>query len=153
MKNRDDDRAFVKALKAEIKKRGFGAQTELADKAGVSKSLINDIINGRTFGKVKTHQILASALGFQDFEAFLAEGRKIVKEEQLTQANISGYGDFLCCGEVPSLLEILIENRALRLELEQMRKELTMVQRSHDKTTKSSILTGREVDGEVLRSE
>ncbi|MDR1085643.1 MAG: helix-turn-helix domain-containing protein [Deltaproteobacteria bacterium] len=149
MKNRNDDRAFVKALKAEIKKRGYGAQTELAEKAGVSKSLINDIINGRTYGKIKTHQVLASALGYQDFESFLEEGRKIAKEEQLRQANYTEGREILGCGEIPSLLEILLENRALRLELEQIRKELALM--SHDKTAKSSLLSARENEKETLR--
>ncbi|MDR1576724.1 MAG: helix-turn-helix transcriptional regulator [Deltaproteobacteria bacterium] len=125
MKNRDDDRAFVTAFKAEVKKRGFGAQTELAEKSGVSKSLINDIINDRTFGKVKTHQSLAAALGYQDFDIFLEMGRKLAKEEQFRQARLASVsGESQWSGEVPSLLEILIENRSLRLELERIRQEL-----------------------------
>ncbi|MDR1609148.1 MAG: helix-turn-helix transcriptional regulator [Deltaproteobacteria bacterium] len=145
MKNRDDDRAFVLAFKAEIKKRGFGAQTDLAEKSGVSKSLINDIINGRTFGKVKTHKALALALGFMDFEGFLAIGRKLEQDER-TLARQATSNEALANPEAPTLLEILIENRFLRLELEKTRQELKYFRTLGGQTDKPALPPPAKID-------
>jgi transcriptional regulator with XRE-family HTH domain len=130
MKNRDNDRAFVEALRSILKQQGFGAQTELAAKAGVSKSHINDILKGRSFGKVKTHQALAEALGYADLESFLELGIQIIRENQLQTVLPADAGSLLDSGRMPTMLEILIENRNLRLQMEKMKKELELAQKN-----------------------
>jgi transcriptional regulator with XRE-family HTH domain len=150
MKNRDDDRAFVRAVKAEIAKRGFGSQTELAEKSGVSKSLINDIINGRTFGKIKTQLALTTALGYKSLEEIWEMGRRLAREERQSQTRAGSEGEFSGHGEIPSLLEILVENRALRIELGRLRRELEVLRGGDRTLADKTALTDPKTDPDAL---
>ncbi|MDR1871214.1 MAG: helix-turn-helix domain-containing protein [Deltaproteobacteria bacterium] len=124
MKNREADHAFVRAFRAEMERRGSGAQTTLAKRTGLSTGLINDILKGRTFGSLETQQSLAQALGHEILDDFLESGRRLAREECLNAIKSGNPPAFPTHLEIPSLLEILVENRALRLELEKTRLEL-----------------------------
>ncbi|MDR2141474.1 MAG: helix-turn-helix transcriptional regulator [Deltaproteobacteria bacterium] len=129
MKNRYKDRAFALAFKSEIQKLGFGGQTKVAKKSGVSKSMINDILNGRTFGSLETQQALVKALGYEDFKIFLELVPQPPEESQLTPLSSSEVDHR--SNDKDTLLEVLLENRALRQELERARQELQKFRRNY----------------------
>jgi transcriptional regulator with XRE-family HTH domain len=127
MKNREADHAFVRAFRAEMERRGSGSQTTLSKRTGLSTGLINDILKGRTFGSLETQQTLAQALGHDILDEFLELGRRLAREECLNAIKAGNPPAFPTHMEIPSLLEILVENRALRLELEKARLELEAI--------------------------
>jgi len=121
--NEVDDRIFfVAALKAELKKHGYGAQAELSKKSGVSKSLINDIVNGRTYGAERKRRALATALGYPDYEDFLNLGRKTMGKPLVKRTFEPSP---VPAENMPELLlELLLENRSLRIERDAKNQEI-----------------------------
>ena len=112
---------FMAALKAELEKRGHGFQSELAQKAGVSKSTVNDILKGRSSGSDHNRRAMATALGYLDYEEFLDIGRRLSGVKPLRgKSNKAGKST----AETPALVDLLLENRALRLRIDEQNKEI-----------------------------
>ena len=111
---------FVRALKKELGRLGHGGQAQVARASGVSKTLLSDIINGRTFGAEEKRRAIAAALGYEDYEAFLDIGRKLMKVPTVRQP-LKRERKAASSGE---LIELLRENRELRIDLDQARKQI-----------------------------
>ena len=78
MKQLDDEaRYFSAALLAEMTARGRGIQTELSRLSGISPAFICDLKNGRAEGSPEKCEALIKALGYQDYEGFIAKGREL----------------------------------------------------------------------------
>jgi len=78
MKQLDDEaRYFSAALLAEIAARGRGIQTELARLSGISPAFICDLKRGRSEGSPEKREALIKALGYPDYEGFIAKGREL----------------------------------------------------------------------------
>jgi len=112
---------FMAALKAELEKRGHGFQAELAKRAGVSKSTVNDILKGRSSGSDRNRRAMAEALGYTDYEEFLDIGRQLSGAEPVRTERNSLYQSST---EIPAVLELLVENRSLRIRLEEQSQEM-----------------------------
>ena len=120
----DTKEFFLAALKKELAGMGHGGQAKTARYAGVSRSLLNDILKGRSFGAEEKRRAIAAALGFEDYEAFLDIGRSLL--------NVSAVRDNSKPVHQPTMLneliELLRENRKLRGEVEALKAELEKVQ-------------------------
>jgi transcriptional regulator with XRE-family HTH domain len=68
---------FRAALEKKIREMGRGGQARLADKAGLSRSYLNDILKGRTRGDEDTRRAIAAAAGYA-YEEFLELGRAML---------------------------------------------------------------------------
>jgi transcriptional regulator with XRE-family HTH domain len=135
MNKLDNRQAFRAAVKAELDKKGFGAQVELARLSGVSKSMVNDIVNGRTFGGMKTRLRLATCLGYETYEKFVDYGKTILEGQRESLEKEIGLQESLKRTKaLPSVIELLVENRTLRIELEQTRKQLETFKGSDQKS-------------------
>jgi len=115
---------FMAALKAELAKRGHGFQSELAQRAGVSKSTVNDILKGRSSGSDRNRRAMAEALGYANYEEFLDIGRQLTGLEPVRGEKIQHHKSLT---EAPALLELLVENRALRIRLDEQRLEMEVM--------------------------
>ncbi len=81
MKNFGDEHKFFRAaLLAEIAAQDRGSQKKLADKTGISRSMICDIKQGRTRCSPEKGRIIAEALGYKSYEEFIDRGRKLERE-------------------------------------------------------------------------
>ena len=112
---------FMAALKAELEKRGHGFQSELAKRAGVSRSTVNDILKGRSSGSDRNRRAMAEALGYTDYEDFLDIGRQLSGAKPVRAERNSLYQS---SAEIPAVLELLVENRSLRIRLEEQSREM-----------------------------
>ncbi|MDR0354984.1 MAG: helix-turn-helix transcriptional regulator [Deltaproteobacteria bacterium] len=127
--------AFRHAIKFEINKRGFGGQAELSSRSGVSKSLINDIVNGRATGSLRTRKILSNSLGYLDYDQMVEVGNTLMDWEKQGKKGLpplrprsapkisepfpAEKEPFEPTGKAPSTFSLLVENRNLRMELDQ----------------------------------
>lgn len=121
MSDMDVHRFFIAALRAELAKRGHGCQSELAKRTEISKSAVNDIVKGRSQGSDRNRRTIAKALGYNDFEEFLDVGRKLLGISPVRPAGVDRQA--IKVSSNPDLVELLIENRQLRIELEKMRAQ------------------------------
>ena len=125
MNNRYDTKTFfLAALKKEMDGMGHGGQAKTARAAGVSRSLLNDILKGRSVGAEEKRRAIAAALGFDDYEAFLDVGRALLKvppvrknPKPARRVNLSD-----------ELIELLQENRKLRNEIDFLKTQLGQIQ-------------------------
>lgn len=113
---------FLAALKHELTKLGYGGQAKIARHAGISKSLLNDILGGRSSGSDEKRRAIAGALGYEDFEAFLDVGRRLLNIPLVRQASKAGRKS----SSRVELIELLRENRRLRLEIDALKSELAI---------------------------
>lgn len=111
---------FVKALKKELARLGRGGQAQIARYSGISKSLLSDIISGRTFGAEEKRRSIAAALGYEDYEAFLDVGRRLMKAAPVRQSPLKNPKE----SRPDELMELLRENRQLRIDLDQARRQI-----------------------------
>lgn len=74
---------FRTALTKMLSDLGHGAQARLADHANISRSVLNDIVKGRTPGSEDVRQKLASIFGY-NYEDFLKIGRDILSPNNIT---------------------------------------------------------------------
>jgi transcriptional regulator with XRE-family HTH domain len=121
-KNHLERQAFRAGLIFEIDRLGFGGQAELSRRSGISRSMVNDILSGRTFGKLKTREALAKALNHPDYASLLEYGKKVAEELDASsrpEANL--VGSYL---NPPNLDLLLLENRALRIENDKLKSQL-----------------------------
>jgi transcriptional regulator with XRE-family HTH domain len=114
---------FVLALKKELDNLGHGGQAKIARCAGVSRSLLNDIVKGRSFGGEAKRLAIAAALGYDDYETFLDIGRALMKVAVVRQAPTPARKAAMS----DELIELLQENRKLRLEIDALKTELGKV--------------------------
>jgi transcriptional regulator with XRE-family HTH domain len=121
-KNNFERQAFRAGLLYELERLGFGGQSQLSKRSGVSRSMVNDILSGRTFGKLKTRESLARALNYPDYFSLMEFGRKVASElESSPNPEDNLVGTYL----VPPTLEtLLVENRSLRIENKRILEEL-----------------------------
>jgi transcriptional regulator with XRE-family HTH domain len=128
MKNTNETMAFQAAFRQKIQMLGYGSQCELSAKSGVSKSMINDILRGRSFGKLVTRSKLIKALDFPDYESFLNYGKQLILQEKIS-TTLTESGTLPMASaipvEVPTLEVLLAENRALRIEVDKLRQDLS----------------------------
>jgi transcriptional regulator with XRE-family HTH domain len=116
---------FLAALRKELAVLGHGGQAKTAKYAGVSRSLLNDIVKGRSTGAEEKRRAIAAALGFEDYEAFLDIGRSLMKVPAVRQTPEPARRAALSSDE---LIELLRENRQLRREVDTLKTELEKVQ-------------------------
>ena len=122
--NKYDTMAFFSAaLKKEITSLGHGGQAKTAQYAGVSRSLLNDILKGRSFGMEEKRRAIAAALGYEDYETFLDIGRSLLNVSAVRKSPQPAHKPSLS----DELLELLRENRKLRLEIDDLKAELEKV--------------------------
>jgi transcriptional regulator with XRE-family HTH domain len=130
--------AFRRALVYELKDQGSGSQNKLGRKSGISVNLINDIVNARTTGSLRTRLAIAKGLDYDDTKSMIDHGRAIIEKEEAglpagardtrkTKPKPAGPdpsqpGDN--SGSAPSAITLLVENRNLRLELERISQEI-----------------------------
>jgi transcriptional regulator with XRE-family HTH domain len=116
----DTKEFFLAALKKELASMGHGGQARTARHAGVSRSLLNDILKGRIFGAEEKRRAIAAALGYDDYEAFLDIGRSLMKVSAVRNVPEPVPVSALSC----ELIELLRENRKLRREVDALKTEL-----------------------------
>jgi len=133
MKQLDDEaRYFSAALLAEMTARGRGIQTELARLSGISPAFICDLKHGRAESSPEKREALIKALGYQDYEGFIAKGR------ELENNRLGAGGVFRTPGgkALDDKSRALIRNLRRRLELSrqnasELAKKLIATQEKH----------------------
>lgn len=79
---------FREALNSLLKKQGHGSQARLADSVRISRSVLNDIVKGRTGGPEELREKLAQELGFT-YEGMISLGRKLTGGDDPKSAKIT----------------------------------------------------------------
>lgn len=75
-----DAKYFLAALKHSYQHSDFAKQEALADAAGLSRSMVSEMLRGVKAGKRPSHEKIAKAFGY-DLDEFLALGRELLDKK------------------------------------------------------------------------